>query len=122
MLLFGGAYRFHHGGHDMFKSTGLCLLLLCSPLAACATNEQPPIVSSVNADKALYGAEAAFSGLLLAVNTAQDAGLLRGEKSAAASQAVKRAYDALLIARKTRSVADIAAAEAISKGLKEVIL
>lgn len=54
-------------------------------------------------EKVLYAAEAAFKGVSLGLNSAVDAGLLKGTKAATAKSYYDRAYAALLIARKAQA-------------------
>lgn len=72
---------------------GLLLLGTVPMMASCATvpgMNEAPLQQTLADEKGLYVAEAAFSGVSLAVETAVDAGVLRGANAAQ----VKVYYDA----------------------------
>lgn len=84
-----------------FLLAGAVALTLC--LGACETTGIPaqlPNASQTTADeKALYTAEAAYYGIGRLIETAVDAGKLKGANAAKVMDLNRRAYDALKAAR-----------------------
>jgi len=87
---------------------------LSIPLAACntvPTELNTGVLSHTLTDeKALYAAEAAFKGVSLALNSAVDAGLLKGTNAAKAKTYYDGAYAALLKARELQRVGNTGSA------------
>jgi hypothetical protein len=66
----------------------------------------PNLSNTMKDEKALYAAEAGFKGVSLALNSAVDAGLLKGARAAQAKKLYDDAYRYLLIARRAQKVGD----------------
>lgn len=80
-----------------------------SALAGCSTfgiSDRPILEQTVIDEQALYVAETAFQGVSLALESAVDNGLLRGENAATAQGYYRGAYEALQAAREAQEVGD----------------
>jgi hypothetical protein len=89
----------------MRRYLGVCLALACAPLlAACpATTDIPAPNTVADAtvldERAAIGVELAYRGWRIAVETAVEAGIIRGERAAAFAETDRRLYAAVRAAR-----------------------
>lgn len=101
-----------------YLGLALAATLLAAPMAGCSTLAmiQPAASVELTASRALYAAEAAFSGVSIALETAVDSGRLKGAAAAKARKAYGKAREALLLARATKdaNTRARAASEALS--------
>ena len=84
------------------KRFAFALALAALPLASCATLPASPASvaeSTVLDEQAAIGVELAYKAMRVALETATDAGLLRGERAAQAAALDNRAYAAVQATR-----------------------
>jgi hypothetical protein len=91
-------------------AAAMAVVLLAMPMAGCQTllALEPGPSAQMRATQALYVAEAAFSGASLALESAVDAGALRGRAAESARGLYGQAHEALLAARQAKAAGDYA--------------